>query len=68
MIRVPLLNGTNFLEWKESLLFQLGLMDLDLCFQVDFVPTKSTEDSSVDAKVQYEKWETSNKLSLSFRL
>ena len=43
-------------------------MDLDLCFRVDFAPTKPTKESSVDTKVQYEKWERSNRLSLSFML
>ena len=73
MIGVHLLNGTNFPEWKEYLLFQLGLMELDLmeldlCFQVDFAPAKPTEESSAYAKVQYENWERSNRLSLSFML
>ena len=68
MIRVPLLNGTNFPDWKESLLFQLGLMGLDLCFRVDFALPKPTEENNADAKVQYEKWKRSNRLSLSFML
>ena len=68
MIRVPLLNDTNFPEWKESLLFQLDLMDLDICFRVNFAPVKPTEESSADANVQYEKWKRSNRLSLSFML
>ena len=32
LVNVPLLNGTNFIEWKEAAMFQLGLADLDLCF------------------------------------
>ena len=68
MIRVLSLNGTNFLECKESLLFQLDLMDLDICFQVNVTPTKPIEESNADTKIQYEKWERSNKLSLSFML
>ena len=63
-----MLNDTKFPEWKESLLFQLDLMDLDICFRVDFAPAKSTEESSADAKVQYEKWKSSNRLSLLFML
>ena len=51
MIRVPLLNDTNFPEWEESLLFQLGLMDLDLCFRVSAIPATPTKESNADAKV-----------------
>ena len=68
MIRVLSLNGTNFPECKESLLFQLGLLNLDLYFRVDVALAKPTEESNADAKVQYEKWERSNRLFLSFML
>ena len=43
-------------------------MDLDICSQVSTVPTTPTEESNADAKVQYEKWEKSNILSLSCML
>ena len=68
MVWVPLLNGTNFLMWKEALLFHLILMDLNLCFWVFAVPTTSTEESSADVKIQYEKWKRSNRLSLLYML
>ena len=68
IIRVPLLNGTNFPEWKESLLLQLGLIDFDLCFQVDVALAKSIEENSEDAKVQYKKWKRSNRSSILFML
>ncbi|CAA6667266.1 unnamed protein product [Spirodela intermedia] len=62
-----MLNGTNFLEWKEALMFQLGLMDLDLRFRVS-APRALIDESNVDAKILHERWERSNKLSLSFML
>lgn len=34
MIRVPIFNNTNLLELNETLSFHLGLINLDLCFQV----------------------------------
>ena len=52
IIWVSLLNDTNLPEWKESLLFQLNLMDLNLCFWVDVAPAKLIEESSAKAKVQ----------------
>lgn len=34
MIRVPIFNNTNLLELNETLSCHLGLINLDLCFQV----------------------------------
>jgi hypothetical protein len=35
---VSMLNGNNFSEWKENLLFTLGCMELDLALRVDEPP------------------------------
>ena len=32
---IPMLNGSNFNEWKENLSINLGVMDLDLALRVD---------------------------------
>ncbi|XP_038983363.1 uncharacterized protein LOC120111061 [Phoenix dactylifera] len=50
---IPILNGSNFSEWKERLTFTLGCMDIDLAFREDMPPKKL-----------YERWERSNRLSL----
>ncbi|CAA6656128.1 unnamed protein product [Spirodela intermedia] len=48
-------------------MFQLGLMDLNLCFRVS-APTALTDESNVDTNILYERWERSNILSLSYML
>jgi hypothetical protein len=35
---VPMLNGNNFSEWKENLLFYLGCLELDLALREDEPP------------------------------
>ncbi|CAA7404094.1 unnamed protein product [Spirodela intermedia] len=62
-----MLNGTNFLKWKEALMFQLGLMDLDLWFRVS-APRSLIDKNNTDVKILHERWERSNILSLSFML
>ena len=42
---VPLLNGTNFSEWKEKVEFTLGVMDFDLALLKE-QPAALTETSS----------------------
>ncbi|KAK7276201.1 hypothetical protein RIF29_17337 [Crotalaria pallida] len=60
---IPVLNGTNFKNWKENVMIVLGCMDLDLALR-DERPTDLTEQSSAEDKKNFEKWERSNRMSL----
>jgi len=62
---VPVFNGLNFLDWSEQVQFHLGVLDLDLSFQVEKLAT-ITDASSNEEKAHYKAWERSNKLSLMF--
>ena len=44
---IPILNGSNFKEWKENLSIVLGVMDLDHALSVDS-PAPVTDLSSSD--------------------
>lgn len=57
------LNGTNFKKWKQDLKIVLGLIDLDLALRED-EPPKPIDDSSVDVKSKFEKWEKANHICL----
>ncbi|CAA6674575.1 unnamed protein product [Spirodela intermedia] len=57
-----MLNDTNFLEWKEALIFQLGLMDLDICFRL-YALVALIDESNMDVRILHERWERSNRLS-----
>ena len=46
---VPMLNGNNFSEWKENLLFTLGCMELDLSLREDEPPALT--DSSMTLEI-----------------
>ena len=61
---IPMLNETNFKEWRKNVLIVLGVMDLDLALRVD-LPTEVTEESSSHSKREVEKWEWSNRISLT---
>ncbi|XP_010099271.2 uncharacterized protein LOC21398556 [Morus notabilis] len=60
---IPMLNGTNFKEWKENVMIVLGCMDLDLTLRIE-QPTALTDQSSNEEKWDFEKWERSNRMSL----
>ena len=60
-----MLIGDNYNDWKESIIFSLGCMDLDLALRVDEPPIL-TESSAPNDKLDYEWWERSNRLSLMF--
>lgn len=62
---VPMLNGNNFTEWKENLLFTLGCMELDLALRED-APPALTDKSTPTEIAKHERWERSNRLSLMF--
>ncbi|XP_022867618.1 uncharacterized protein LOC111387300, partial [Olea europaea var. sylvestris] len=59
---IPILNGTNFKDWKENILIVLGCLDLDLALRVE-EPTPLTEESSPDEKRDFERWARSNRMS-----
>ena len=58
-----MLNGTNFLDWKEKVQFFLGVLDLDTAFHEFEKPHVPTDTSSAKDKDLYKAWEKSNKLS-----
>ena len=62
---VPVFNRLNFPGWSEQVQFHLGVLDLDLAFQVE-KPTTITDASSSEEKAHYKAWERSNRLSLMF--
>nr|KAJ0189297.1 hypothetical protein LSAT_V11C800450030 [Lactuca sativa] len=59
---IPVLNGTNFKEWKENVMLVLGCMDLDLALRIE--QPILTPISSVENKRDVEKWDRSNRMSL----
>ncbi|XP_022860751.1 uncharacterized protein LOC111381226 [Olea europaea var. sylvestris] len=60
---IPILNGTNFKDWKENILIVLGCMNLDFALRTE-QPTSLTEESSPDEKRNFEKLDCSNHMSL----
>ena len=60
---IPVLNGTNFKDWKENIEIVLGCMDLDLALRIE-QPASLTDASSPDDKRNFEKWDRSNRMSL----
>jgi hypothetical protein len=63
---VPILNGMNFLDWKEQVQFHLGVLDLDVALEYE-KPASIISNSSAEEKSTFKAWERSNKLSLKFR-
>ncbi|XP_073226962.1 uncharacterized protein [Cicer arietinum] len=60
---IPVLDGTNFKELKENILIVLGCMDLDIALRID-KPSTPKDSSSSEEKLEYEKWDRSNRISL----
>ncbi|XP_060960794.1 uncharacterized protein LOC133031329 [Cannabis sativa] len=60
---IPMLNGTNFKDWKRNLLIVLGCMDLDHALRNE-QPAPLTKESSHDDKREFERWDHSNCMSL----
>ncbi|KAL8133618.1 hypothetical protein AgCh_008897 [Apium graveolens] len=58
---IPMLNGTNYVTWKENVEIVLGCMDLDLALRKE-QPIPTTDDPKID---QIEKWERSNCMCLA---
>lgn len=59
-----ILDGTNYLDWKDSVLLDLGCMDLDLALRVDEPQKPADNSTDRDARDHYNQWERSNRLSL----
>ena len=55
----------NFSDWSEQVQFHLGVLDLDLTFQVE-KPAAITKSSSKEEKAHFKALERSNRLSLMF--
>ncbi|XP_031250368.1 uncharacterized protein LOC116108249 [Pistacia vera] len=63
--KVPYLNGDNYKNWRETVLFYLGYTDLDCALCKEEPPTPT--DTSTQAEIAlYEQWERSNHLSMMF--
>nr|KYP35822.1 Retrovirus-related Pol polyprotein from transposon TNT 1-94 [Cajanus cajan] len=62
---IPELKGDNYKVWKERVLLHLGWMDIDYAIRKP-APPGITETSTPDAVDLYEKWERSNRLSVTF--
>ncbi|KAK6115317.1 hypothetical protein DH2020_007586 [Rehmannia glutinosa] len=60
---IPMLNGSNFKDWKENILIILGCMDVDYALRIE-QPPSLTDASSAEEKQNFEKWERSNRVSL----
>ncbi|XP_062089771.1 uncharacterized protein LOC133796317 [Humulus lupulus] len=60
---IPMLNETNFKDWKRNLLIVLGCMDLDHVLR-DEQHAPLTKESTRDVKADFERWDRSNRMSL----
>ncbi|KAL8157842.1 hypothetical protein AgCh_002526 [Apium graveolens] len=58
---IPMLNGTNYVSWKENVEIVLGCMDLDLALRKE-QPVPTMDDPKTD---QIEKLERSNRMCLA---
>jgi len=62
---ISMVRGDNFVDWKESIHFELRCVDLDLTLHKD-EPHISTKSSNAWEKIDYERWERFNHLCLMF--
>ncbi|KAG6639801.1 hypothetical protein CIPAW_10G127600 [Carya illinoinensis] len=60
---IPILDGTNFSDWKDSVQFTLGYMDLDYALRVE-QPPAATDTDAQEVIENRQWWERSNRLSL----
>ncbi|KAL3754730.1 hypothetical protein ACJRO7_001918 [Eucalyptus globulus] len=58
-----MLTGSNLKRWKQDIEFALGIVDMDLALRED-EPARPNDQSTVDQKAHYARWEKSNRLSL----
>jgi len=59
---VPVFNGLNFPDWSEQVQFHLGVLDLDLVFQVE-KQAAITDANSNEEKTHYKVWEGQTNLA-----
>ncbi|XP_019177188.1 PREDICTED: uncharacterized protein LOC109172486 [Ipomoea nil] len=64
-INVPILNEDNHKEWKDAILLQLRLLELDYAV-LNEEPPEVTEESTGEAKQLRAQWEKSNGLCVLF--
>ena len=62
---IVVFNGFNFSDWSEQVQFHVGVLDLDLTFQVEKLAT-ITDASSNEEKAHFKAWERLNIISLMF--
>jgi len=62
---VPILMGENYKQWKEHVLFHLGVADLDYALRKD-EPIELMDSSTSEEIALYKRWERSNRLSNMF--
>ncbi|XP_057958401.1 uncharacterized protein LOC131151166 [Malania oleifera] len=60
---IMMLNGSNFKNWKESVMIVLDCMDMDFALRIERPPAL-TDTSTSKMKRDLERWEHSNCLSL----
>ncbi|CAN1194220.1 hypothetical protein LINPERHAP2_LOCUS42441, partial [Linum perenne] len=60
---VPMLNGTNFKDWKRHLHITLGCMDLDLALREEQPAPLTAESTPID-KRDHGRWDRSNRMCL----
>ena len=58
-----MLNGTNFKDWKGKLLINLGCMELDHALRQE-QPSPLTADNTPNEKLDFERWNRFNRMSL----
>ena len=58
---IPMLDGSNFIEWLDMLLLAITYLDLDMALD-EPKPTMPTDASSVDERTTYNKWIKANKV------
>ncbi|KAL4383566.1 hypothetical protein GQ457_15G010160 [Hibiscus cannabinus] len=63
-VDIPELTSENFKFWKESILLQLGCLDIDYAIRKS--ESSITDNSNQADLALYEKWERSNRLSIMF--
>ncbi|XP_012482949.1 uncharacterized protein LOC105797536 [Gossypium raimondii] len=60
---IPMLNETNFKEWKRHLLIVLGCRDIDLALREE-QPAPLTTENNPDVERDFERWDHSYCMSL----
>ncbi|KAL4319722.1 hypothetical protein GQ457_18G015860 [Hibiscus cannabinus] len=63
-VDIPELTSENFKFWKESILLQLGCLDID--YAISKSEPNITDNNNQADLALYEKWERSNRLSIMF--